>query len=152
MANPYSRSIVWVGIGLLAAIITGFSYVLITDDGPPLVRQGVQIVRDIAFPVTDRPKPEATVAEVPPKPVAPTIVREPAPPAPADQPQPKPSAGRRAAQPADRINETDAKNRAKCSRWPQRRVKAIPLAAKRELLGDLPGHDAGRYPGEKSVL
>ncbi len=55
MASPYTRNIVWVGIGLLAAVVIVFSYVLITDDGPPIIRQGVQAVRELAFPVTDRP-------------------------------------------------------------------------------------------------
>jgi hypothetical protein len=65
-------------MGLLATVILIFSYVLITDDGPPIIRQGVQAVRELAFPVTDRPDAGSTTE--PEKPLVPTIVREPAPP------------------------------------------------------------------------
>ena len=101
MANPYSRNLVWVGMGLVAVVVLVFSYVLITDDGPPLVRQGVQVVRDLAFPSTDRPAPAPPVEEkaLPPTRVVPTIVREPAPPRAAAE---QVGQGRRSSAPVER--------------------------------------------------
>jgi hypothetical protein len=100
VANPYSRNLVWAGIGLIAVVILVFSYVLITDDGPPIIRQGVQVVRELAFPTSDRPAAEPAAPETPVKPIAPTIIREPAP-APAAS-SPTVSAARRGAAPVER--------------------------------------------------
>src|SRR4026209_11351 len=88
-------------MGLVAVVVLVFSYVLITDDGPPLVRQGVQVVRDLAFPSTDRPAPAPPVEEkaLPPTRVVPTIVREPAPPRAAAE---QVGQGRRSSAPVER--------------------------------------------------
>jgi hypothetical protein len=73
------RGVVWVGIGLIAMVILIFSYVLITDDGPPIIRQGVHVVRDFAFPTTDRPGAGDPPPAEPVKPRVPLVVREKAP-------------------------------------------------------------------------
>lgn len=76
MANPYSKNYVWMGIGLIAMVVFALTYVLVTGDGPPIVRAGVQAVRDLASPA---PAPSSAVdppSEEPAKPAAPAAARE----------------------------------------------------------------------------
>jgi hypothetical protein len=66
------RAVLWVGAGLLAMMVALFSYVLITDDGPPVIKRTVNAVRDAAFPVSNRPEISETPA--PPPAITPTTV------------------------------------------------------------------------------
>jgi hypothetical protein len=63
------RAVLWVGAGLLAILVALFSYVLITDDGPPIIRRTVDAVREITFPTTDRPAISDVTEETPVVPV-----------------------------------------------------------------------------------
>ena len=61
------RAVMWAGAALVAVTVALFSYVLITDEGPPVIRRTVEVVRDAVFPTTDRPD-ISTVEEPPPDP------------------------------------------------------------------------------------